>query len=507
LHDRFAAYAFTLRAVEIGKQKAADLTEMKHLLDIARGAYSHLPPHTRSHVSRFLRLIPEDLKWGSTYREWRELLARAEKNPPLVHKRQHRARLAVLTIAAERSPFYRALFKEVFSGKFEAVQWLDDANWAQIPILTSTSVVDRARDMCTRPFNELDTGSTGGTSGKPIKFYLDKHRSPIEYAFVHDAWARAGFRPGDPRCVFRGVELNGSREPHMQYDPALAELRCSVFHLNDATMLGYHREILARRIRFIHGYPSAIAGFASFLLRTGLAPLKQIEGVFPTSERFNAGHCEIVGRAFERATIVPFYGLSEKVAFACARPDDSDAFEFNPLYGFTELLDENGSAVTTPGDTGRIVSTGLLFHGMPFIRYETGDSARLVELPTETNGYRLTVRDINPKHGIEYLLGRSEILIALKGLISNLQGTAYGIREYQFYQDTPGEAVVRIVPLSWTAADFSAYEDLLNRKMAGELRVKVDVVDHVAITPRGKRKLVVQRLDLTRLMNQIKMHS
>src|SRR5208283_3799378 len=267
--------------------------------------------------------------------------------------------------------------------KFESVQWLDDANWAQIPILTSASVVERARDMCTRPLSELDIGSTGGTSGNPVKFYLDKHRSPIEYAFVHDAWARAGFRPGDPRCVFRGLELSGSREPHMEYDPALAELRCSVFHLNDANMLGYHREILARHIHFIHGYPSAIAGFASFLLRTGLAPLKQIKGVFPTSERFNADHCAIVAGAFERATIVPFYGLSEKVAFACARPDDLEAFEFNPLYGYTELLDENGSAVTTPGDTGRIISTGLLFHGMPFIRYETGDSARLVELPAE----------------------------------------------------------------------------------------------------------------------------
>ena len=83
--------------------------------------------------------------------------------------------------------------------------------------------------MCTRPPEELDTGSTGGSSGKPVKFYLDRNRSPIEYAFVHDAWSRAGFRAGDPRCVFRGVELSNADKTHMQYDPALAELRCSVF--------------------------------------------------------------------------------------------------------------------------------------------------------------------------------------------------------------------------------------------------------------------------------------
>jgi phenylacetate-CoA ligase len=97
-------------------------------------------------------------------------------------------------------------------------------------------------------------------------------------------------------------------------------------------------------------------------------------------------------------------------------------------------------------------------------------------------------------------MGRSGALIAIKGIISNLQGTAYGIREYQFYQDTPGEAVVRLVPLSSGATDFSNYRDLLNRKLAGELRVVVEIVDRIATTPRGKRRFIDQRLDLARAL-------
>ena len=223
--------------------------------------------------------------------------------------------------------------------------------------------------------------------------------------------------------------------------------------------------------------------------------LADFAGVFPTSERFAADQLDIVRQAFDRATLVPFYGLSEKVAFACANPDDPDMFAFDPLYGYTELADDRGAAVITPGGFGRIVSTGLLFPGMPLIRYDTGDSARLVASPHAGNGYRLTLRGITPKHGTEYLLGRSGSLIAVKGIISNLQETAYGIREYQFYQDVPGEAVVRLVPLS-RATDFSRYRELLNRKFAGELQMSVEIVERIATTPRGKRKFIDQRLDL-----------
>jgi len=272
--------------------------------------------------------------------------------------------------------------------------------------------------------------------------------------------------------------------------------------MTDATMRGYYDAIVNRGIRFIHGYPSAIAIFAAYLLRAGLAPLAEIAGVFPTSERFSADQHDIVRQAFARATLVPFYGLSEKVAFACALPDDPDVFAFDPLYGYTELVDDSGAPLVTPGASGRIVSTGLLFPGMPFIRYDTGDSAQLVETPRASNGYRLTLRGITPKHGTEYLLGRSGSLIAVKGIISNLQGTAYGIREYQFYQDTPGEAVVRLVPLSG-ATDFSSYREPINRKLAGELRMAVEIVDRIATTPRGKRKFIDQRLDLKRALDSL----
>ena len=50
------------------------------------------------------------------------------------------------------------------------------------------------------------------------------------------------------------------------------------------------------------------------------------------------------------------------------------------------------------------------------------------------------------------------------------------------------------------ATDFSNYRELLNRKLAGELRMAVEIVERIATTPRGKRKFIDQRLDLKRAL-------
>ena len=99
---------------------------------------------------------------------WRALLTAAQNNPAIVREHQDRARLAMVTAAARHSRYYRAMFEGEFGAGFEPEHLLDDAYWTRIPVFTSASVVAHARDMCTRPPEELDTGSTGGSSGKPV---------------------------------------------------------------------------------------------------------------------------------------------------------------------------------------------------------------------------------------------------------------------------------------------------------------------------------------------------
>jgi phenylacetate-CoA ligase len=398
----------------------------------------------------------------------------------------------LVSLAMEKSPFYARSLASIL-GQVPAGDVLGHDAWSNVPILSRQTVVDHKATMCTVPPEQLDPASTDGSSGQPLAFFLDRNRSPIEYAFIHDAWSRAGYQASDWRCVFRGLDLIDRRERHMEIEPALRELRLSVFHLDDATMASYAREIRKRDIKFIHGYPSAISIFASYLVRTGQSPFRQIQGIFPISEKLFPHHRDLIAAAFGNAKLVPFYGMSEKVAFAIARENELDTYEFNPLYGYTELVDAKGQLVVIPGKTGRIVSTGLLFRGMPLIRYDTRDEAELVETPSSSNNYRLVVRRLLPRRSSESIIGRSGKLIPFSGLCIPIDENNL-TSEVQFYQDTPGLIDLLVVAKGGEALDLSDYLARMEKRAGGDLAIRLKLVDQLPMTGRGKRKFVDQRL-------------
>jgi phenylacetate-CoA ligase len=93
------------------------------------------------------------------------------------------------------------------------------------------------------------------------------------------------------------------------------------------------------------------------------------------------------------------------VLFAIERADLS--YEFEPLYGAAELIDDAGRPITEVGQEGRIVGTGFLSTGMPFIRYDTADRATLVEPATAANGQRLQLGQIIPRRKPDFLVSAS----------------------------------------------------------------------------------------------------
>ena len=151
------------------------------------------------------------------------------------------------------------------------------------------------------------------------------------------------------------------------------QLWFSSFHLSEANLSAYVREMRRRRLAFLEGYPSTLYILASYLRRRGeRLPLR---AVFSSSETLHAVQREALTAAFE-CPIFDFYGLAERVVFAgeCEAHEGKHLFD---EYGITEVVDDAGAPVP-PGQRGWLTGTTLWNRGMPLLRYRTSDMTALL---------------------------------------------------------------------------------------------------------------------------------
>ena len=465
--------------------------------DILRGFYVRAPRVVREMAKPFAALLPTSVKFGGTYAEWRTRIARAASDPHYAHE-QHVAALRALLAKAHRgSPFYRGLIEEAFGPAFDASTFLPE-DLRRLPIIDKHRLKEVGDAALAVPRGQLDKAITNGSNAQPpFAFHLDKDRSPKEMAFIYDVWSRTGYGESDARASLLGFHLNGGAPGIFDWDPGLRELKLAVFPMTPEDVSLYLDEIDRRGIRFLRGYPSAIELLCRRMKQLGRTPRAGIVGILPISEPLYDHQRAFIRSVLGDVAFGVFYGLSEKAAFAAEVPGEDGLYEFSPLYGVTELVDEDGQPVTEPGREGRIIGTGFLSTGMPFIRYDTGDFGTLVELPSPENGQRMKIRSLAPRRKPYFLISSDGQRIVTVNITPKNSTLFEGVLEYQFYQDTPGEVVIRyILDRDGSQADIERVHAYMTQHCRGSLTFRLEPVSQIAGGRSGKRAYIDQRLDI-----------
>lgn len=463
-----------------------------HIMDMARGAYVRSPKPVRNLLAPLLAVVPTSMRFGSSYRDWRRRIRRAAGDPTYAGVEQLRAFRALIAKAHAGSPFYRGLIERAFGAGFDpAVLTLRDIE--SLPVLSKCDLQAAGDDVLAAPRWSVDVAHTSGSNAEPpFRFYLDKDRSAREMAFVYDAWSRVGFTERDARASLRGIE---KVETNREWDPALRELRLPAFPLTRDDAARHLDLIDARGIRYIYGYPSSVELFCRHLRALDRRTKLPIKGVLLISEPLYDHQRQLIAEVLD-APIVCFYGMSEKAIFGTELPGQPGVYVSNPLYCYAELLDAQDRPVTRAGQVGRLVGTGFLSTGMPFIRYETGDHARLLELPGLANGYRQKVEAVAPRRKADFLVAEDGSRLVTIDLTPEDPEFFEGIEEFQFYQDTPGQAVIRYVPgPTSNPACAERVAAGLRERTGGRLAFSVEPVPSIASGRGGKRAFVIQELD------------
>jgi phenylacetate-CoA ligase len=459
-----------------------------------KNLWESAPTFVRQMIGTLLEPVPSHWLLGRTFIRSRQFIREAQTWTAEQAREYQLSRLRpVLQLAYDKAIYYR---RSLAAAGFHPgdLKSLDDL--ARLPTLDRNTVVQHIGEMCTKSVRDrdVDYGSTGGTGGMPLFFYMNAGRSAVEYAYLVTSWERVGYRLAMPMAVLRGRRVRADRTGlYHEYDPILRHHYYSVFHASDEHLARYLRHMKTLGPCFLHVYPSSVAALAQFIRRTGTPPPSNVRGVIAESEMVYPAQRAMVEETFG-CRYFSGYGHSEKLVLA-AECEGSTDYHVWPTYGYFELLDEQGRRVTRPGQRGEIVGTGFMNPVMPFIRYRTGDWATYVADRCEACGRQHTlIRDIG-SHRIQ------EVLVTLDG--SEISWTALNmhddtflhVRQFQFLQEAAGRAVLRVVPDErFGATDMDRIRRQLGDKLDGRVSLTIEPVPVIPLSGRGKAIYVDQRI-------------
>ncbi len=458
-----------------------------------KNLWDRTPLWLKSTVGAGLGLVPPAWLLGGSFRRNCRFLQEAQRwSREQARVYQLRRLREMLALAYEKTSFYRRTFDAAGfqPGDFKS---LDDM--ARLPMISKQTVTESLAEMCTRDVNgpDVDFGSTGGTSGTPLQFYLDANRSSIEYAYLTTSWQRAGYRLGMPMAVLRGRMVKPDRSGfYHEYDPILRHHYYSNFHLSDANMQRYLEHLRTIGPCAFHAYPSSAHAFAKFILNAARPPLQNVKAVLLESENVYTDQVSDIENALG-ARCFSSYGHSEKLVLA-AQCEHTRNYHIWPTYGYFELVDEEGKPIEQAGQEGEIAGTGFMNTIVPFIRYRTGDRAVYVGQRCEACGREHPiVASISGRWPQGGLVAADGSIVTLTTLNVH-DDTFRKVREYQYHQTVPGRATLCVVPVGVLDEDEKQrIAASMNKRLQGQVVLSLEVRTELVKTARGKQPRVVQQ--------------
>lgn len=396
----------------------------------------------------------------------------------------------VVTHAYQHTRYYRRLFDEY---DIRASQIQDFSDIKKIPILTKDIVSEHLAEMVSDTVSEKDLiyVMTGGSTGKTLGLYVTPMSEKKRMAFTWLNWHCMGYKPGMPCAVLRG---NVVKDGWFCYERGDNYLILSTYELSDVNMERYLKKIEEFSPQFIRGYPSALEILAKYILKNNI-PFNynaRIRGIATSSEALYPIQKQLIEKAF-RARVFDWYGNCEQVGAIgmCAEGRYHEVME----HSYLEFLDDVGNDAIA--GYANIIGTTFINEAVPFIRYQTGDAVTLGEEDTSCLcGIQARNIECIEGRGADMLKTRNGNLISVTALNSH-SDIFDNARRIQYYQDTPGIVVLKIVRApDFGDDDMKKIRAELGEKFTDQMELRFAFVDDIPLTPRGKYRYLDQRLRL-----------
>lgn len=435
--------------------------------------------------SKFLRsvVLPMgDLLFNGNYlktlKQWEKYDHYSEED---LLKIQEKSLRAILEYAIKNVPFYHNIEYNPQENSYQNLQ--------KFPILTKQLLRQERENLVSKEFNveDLRKNFSSGSSGVQSFSYSEK-KNVFYLQGISSHWYQwGGFQMGDPILQF-GMSLKRTL-PKKLKDIFYRVQYENAFALSDPDYERIYRNLKKKNIKHIIGYPSAINGFAAYMVAKNYQ--YSIMSVISLGDKLFE-HFEVnFNKAFNNPKIIDTYGCAEGFLIACK--NDIPYYYISSPHVHVEVVDDNNNEVKE-GEIGHVLITCFSNLAQPFIRYKLGDLA--IKLPRELYPenrnfqYPLLQRIIGRETDVvKTPNGRTLIVHSFTGLIEYYPD----IRQFQIIQEKLDEITIKyitddLIPLQENT--LYEVEQKINKLTDNTVKIVFEKTDFIPSSPSGKPQII-----------------
>jgi phenylacetate-CoA ligase len=394
----------------------------------------------------------------------------------------------LLRHAYDNVPYYRKVFNTK-GIQPHMIRSLEDLH--MLPFLTKTIVKEQipALKATNYPPTTFETISTGGTTGEPLTFYIERGVALTSYlgflkSFLHQA---------DCHFTDRYIFLVGN-DVRWRYQLFGRILYLSSFSLTDKNLSVYVDKMKKHKPKFIIAYPSAITLLGRFMKKNNNSSVSTLKAIICSGETLYDWQREVLEQIYQ-CKVYAYYNQREQTVFAgtCGL---SNFYHIYPQFGITELIGKDGKPVKKEGELGEIVGTGFMNFNFPFIRYRTGDIGMYTSEACSCGRHYQLLKNIEGRHQ-EFIVLKTGTIIPVTGIYGLIAHCSNQVKECQLYQEIPGEVVVRIQKdEGYTTKDENCIQNNFQKRFGSAISISLEYVDVFPRTMSGKHQFIIQKIPI-----------
>jgi len=424
------------------------------------------------------------------------ILAELKKSERLPREEMQRLQLdrlqRLVRTAWEHTPYWRGVMQAQGMTPDE-VRSLSDLR--RFPLLYKDTLRERREEMVWREEGpRVQLVRTSGSTNEALQFYTSSTREAHINAARMRGHEWVGVRRGERELYYWGSPVELSKQDRIKQvrDWLINDGLTNGFEVTPNRLRSALEQWLLWKPKCIFGYPSTFALAATMAGSMGL-DLRELKKrglavIITTSEMLSDVDRRLIADGFG-VPVFDSYGLREGglVGHECDR-------------GTMHCMDEQVILETIDPETlepvegeGELVVTNIVGPAFPIIRYRTGDIVTLAHEPCAC-GRTLSRIRISGGRAVEFVVTKAGKWVVGYSFIY-IARSVPGVVKFQVVQEKLGEIGIRLVVDERFPADgVERIRTQAAKRLGGDDRVDVEIVDDIAPARSGKYRPVVSRV-------------